>query len=235
VIVHTEFSKNKVVELGWCQPEQVHVVPHGVLECHDLPTSTRMTPVGEEQTILFFGALRSYKGVDFLIRAFAQLPATLLASTRLVIAGKPGMDPSELYQLARSLGVDHRITWRLRFIRDEEIPDLFRQATLVALPYREIDQSGVLMTAVAFGRPIVASRIGGIPEVIRDGVHGRLVEVGDVNGLATALGKLLLDPDQRERMQKALALLRTGSLAWESCASQTISLYNHVLRPAIAT
>jgi glycosyltransferase involved in cell wall biosynthesis len=235
VIVHTEFSKNKAVELGWCRPEQVHVVPHGVLECHDLPTSTRMIPVGEEQTILFFGALRSYKGVDFLIRAFAQLPATLLASTRLVIAGKPGMDPSELYQLARSLGVDHRITWRLRFIRDEEIPDLFRQATLVALPYREIDQSGVLMTAVAFGKPIVASRIGGIPEVIRDGVHGRLVEVGDVNGLATALGKLLLDPEQRERMQKALALLCTGSLAWENCASRTISLYKHVLRSGTAT
>ena len=178
VIVHTEFSKNKVVELAWCRPENVHVVPHGVLECHDLPTSVRTTSAAEEQTILFFGAVRPYKGIDFLIRAFAQLPATLQASTRLVIAGKPGMDPSNLYRLARSLGVDHRITWHLRFIRDEEIPELFGQASMVALPYREIDQSGVLMTAIAFGKPIVASRIGGIPEVIRDGVHGCLVEVG---------------------------------------------------------
>ena len=232
VIVHTEFSKNRVVELAWCRPEKIHVVPHGVLECHDLPVSVRTTSAGEEQTILFFGAVRPYKGIDFLIRAFAQLPTALLASTRLVIAGKPGMDTSDLYQLARSLGVDHRITWHLRFIRDEEIPELFRQASLVALPYREIDQSGVLMTAIAFGKPIVASRIGGIPEVIRDGVHGCLVEVGDVNGLATALGELLLDPDQRERMQKALELLRTGPLTWENCANRTISLYNQVLRPA---
>ena len=187
---------------------------------------------GRSKRSSFLERCEPYKGIDFLIRAFAQLPTALLASTRLVIAGKPGMDTSDLYRLARSLGVDHRITWHLRFIRDEEIPELFHQASPIALPYREIDQSGVLMTAIAFGKPIVASRIGGIPEVIQDGVHGRLVEVGDVNGLATAFGELLLDRDQREGMQKALELLRTGPLTWGNCANRTIGVYNQVLRPA---
>jgi glycosyltransferase involved in cell wall biosynthesis len=236
VIVHTEFSKNKVAELAWCRPEKIHVVPHGVLECHHLPTSDKTTSQEEEeQTILFFGAVRSYKGVDLLIQAFARLPAVLKASTRLVVAGQPGMDASELHRLAESLGVDHRIAWHLRFIRDEEIPELFRKASLVALPYRDIDQSGVLMTAIAFEKPVVASRIGGIPEVIQDGVHGYLVEVGDVNGLATALGKLLLDRDRREGMQKAVALLRSGPLAWDSCAKRTIGLYDQVLHSAADT
>jgi glycosyltransferase involved in cell wall biosynthesis len=235
VIVHTEFSKNKVVELGWCRPEGIHVVPHGILECYQQAANVEPAAVAGEPTILFFGSVRAYKGIDFLIRAFAQLPAAVRAVTRLVIAGRPAMDTSELHRLAQSLGVDHRITWHLRFISDEEIPGFFRQATLVALPYREIDQSGVLMTAIAFEKPVVASRIGGIPEVIKDGVHGRLVERGDVDGLASALHSLLLDPDQRAAMQKALAVLRTGTLAWQSCATRTIDLYHQVLRPAIAT
>jgi glycosyltransferase involved in cell wall biosynthesis len=233
LIVHTEFSRRRVIEMGWCRPENVHVVPHGVLECHDLPTNVSSTASADgEQTILFFGSVRPYKGIDYLIRALAKLPAGLLASTRLVVAGNPGMDTSKLFDLAQSLGVDHRITWHLRFIRDEEIPEFFHRASLIVLPYREIDQSGVLMTAVAFGKPIVASRIGGIPEVVHDGIHGYLVDVGDVDGLATAVSKVLLDREKREDMQKALAQLRTGPLAWSSCASRTIDLYQQVLRSA---
>ena len=174
VVVHTEFSRKKILELGWCAPEKLHVIPHGVLECHQGTANIPDAGTGQEQKLLFFGHVRVYKGVDLLIRAFAQLPPDLLASTRLVIAGKPGMDASELQQLAQALGVNHRIDWHLRFVPDEEIPAFFSQASLVVLPYRDIDQSGVLMTAIAFEKPIVASRIGGIPEVIQDGVHGRL-------------------------------------------------------------
>jgi len=239
VIVHTEFSRNKILERDWCHPDKIHVVPHGVLECHQDPPSLKTASTEKdakpekEQTILFFGHVRAYKGVDLLIRAFAQQPPAVLASTRLVIAGKPGIDASELRRLAQSLGVDHRINWHLRFVSDEEIPEFFGQASLVVLPYRDIDQSGVLMTAIAFEKPIVASRIGGIPEVIQDGVHGYLVEPGDVNGLAAAVGKLLLEPERRETMQKALGLLRTGPLAWGSCANRTLGVYKHILRPSI--
>ncbi len=236
VIVHTEFSRNKIFEQGWCDPDKVHVVPHGVLECHQEQVGGQSAPAEHykqaeaEQTILFFGHVRVYKGVDLLIRAFAQLPPALLANTRLVIAGKPGIDAPDLRQLAQSLGVDHRITWHLRFVPDKEIPEFFGQASVVALPYRDIDQSGVLMTAIAFEKPIVASRIGGIPEVIQDGVHGRLVEPGDFNGLSAALSELLREPERREAMRKALGTLRTGPLAWNSCASRTMGIYEQLVR-----
>ena len=102
-----------------------------------------------------------------------------------------------LKQLECSLGIQNRVEWNLRFIPEREVAALFRSATVVALPYLEIDQSGVLMTAIGFERPIVATRIGGIPETIQDGVHGALVEPGDVAGLAEALGRMLGDPAAR--------------------------------------
>jgi glycosyltransferase involved in cell wall biosynthesis len=228
VLVHTEFSRKKILEKGWCAPEKIHVIPHGVLECHQGTASVPSTGTGQEQKLLFFGHVRVYKGVDLLIRAFARLPPDLLATTRLVIAGKPGMDASELQLLAQTLGVNGRIEWHLRFVPDEEIPEFFSQASMVVLPYRDIDQSGVLMTAIAFEKPIVASRIGGIPEVIQDGIHGRLVQPGDINGLAAALAELLCNPGRREAMQKALGVLRTGPLAWESCANRTIGVYHQL-------
>ena len=239
IIVHTEFSKNKILERGWCPADKIHVVPHGVLECYREPAigeanSGQTIATGKdrdsgEQTVLFFGHVRPYKGVDLLIQAFAQLPPAVLASTRLVIAGKPGIDILELRELAQTLNVDHRITWELRFIPDGEIAEFFNQASLVVLPYRDIDQSGVLMTAIGFETPIVATRIGGIPEVIQDGVHGRLVEPGDVNGLASAIGDVLLSPGGQAKMKRALGLLRKGPLAWESCAHQTLDVYRQVI------
>ena len=120
IIVHTEFSKNKILERGWCPADKIHVVPHGVLECYREPAigeanSGQTIATGKdrdsgEQTVLFFGHVRPYKGVDLLIQAFAQLPPAVLASTRLVIAGKPGIDILELRELAQTLNVDHRIT-----------------------------------------------------------------------------------------------------------------------------
>ena len=160
---------------------------------------------------MFFGCVEPYKGLDVLIRAFAALPADVRQQTQLLVAGTPNMDAAPLRQLARDLGVESQMVWRLNYIAEEEVPQLFREATLVVLPYRSIDQSGVLMTAVAFGKAIVASRIGGIPDVIEDGVHGLLVKPGDSQDLAQALQNLLTNPARRRSMEEATGhLAKTG-------------------------
>ena len=182
-----------------------------------------------DQTVMFFGNIEAYKGVDVLIRAFAQLPKDLRARTQLLVAGSPNTDVVSLQKLARDLGIEQRVVWMLGYIREEGVQQLFRSATIVALPYRAIDQSGVLMTAVAFGKAIVASRTGGFPEVITDGVNGILVTPGNVLQLAAALQELLVNPVRRQAMEQATSDLARTELSWASSARKTIALYETVL------
>ncbi len=141
------------------------------------------------------------------------------------------MDVGSLRALAKSLDIHHRIKWDLRFVEECEIPNVFREATVVCLPYREIDQSGVLLTAIAFDRAVVASDVGGIAETIQDCVHGLLVPSGDAGALSSALEKVLRDSTQRHAMESAVSSLRQ-ELAWEKIALRTVELYRALGRRA---
>jgi glycosyltransferase involved in cell wall biosynthesis len=230
IVVHSQFTRQQLLEKNWAPAEKIHVIPHGALDYYvslDGPGVTE--PVdASNQTVMFFGNIEAYKGLDVLIRAFALLPPQLLARTQLLVAGSPNTDIASLKTLAHDLGIEQRIKWKLGYIREEEVPELFRSATVVALPYRAIDQSGVLMTALAFGKAIVASRTGGFPEVIKDGVHGLLVTPGDVSELAAALQDLLANPARRQAMEQATRHLATTELAWSTSAQKTMALYEAV-------
>ena len=228
IIVHTEFSRKTILDRGWAAPEKVHVVPHGVLDYYQ-SFGTEDSSSDERLQILFFGNIEKYKGLDILLRAFALIPEGLRTRTCLVIAGRPGCDMTEFENLSRSLGIADQIKWDLRFIPEAEVAELFRSASLVALPYLRIDQSGVLMTAIGFEKPIVATRIGGIPETIQDGIHGALADPGDVKGLARALEQMLADPAKRRAAKKALHALRTGPLSWDHSAAETVKIYERML------
>jgi glycosyltransferase involved in cell wall biosynthesis len=174
-------------------------------------------------TLLFFGLIRQYKGLDVLLRALAELP-----EARLVVAGDP-LEPVEpLEALARELGVADRVEWRLGFLPEEEIPRLMHEATLVVLPYRKIDSSGVLATALGHGRPAVVTDVGGLPDAIRDFGAGRVVLPEDPAALAGAIRELL-EPD-------ALAAAFAGAeaarreLSWDAAAAAHESVYREVAR-----
>jgi len=228
LIVHSKFSKQRVLENRWMPQEKVYVVPHGPLEYYHAVKSQPAPLVSSEPVILFFGRIEHSKGVDFLLRAFAALPPGIMSQTRLVIAGKPGRTIESLRMLSTKLGIDHRVTWDLRFVAEKEVPSLFQSASVIVLPYREIDQSGVLMTAIAFGKPIIATRVGGIPETVQDRVHGFLVRPGDIPQLTQALHDILGDPERKAGMEKAVQRLRTGSLSWTSSAEKTLEIYRRL-------
>ncbi len=228
VIVHGACSRMRILEQGWIAPERLHLIPHGVLSYYRSLPTVPVAPAREEKVILFFGSIERYKGLDALIEAFALLPTELRQNTRLLVAGKPGIDMSAIRARAKVLGVDHRIRWELRYLEEDEIPRLFEAATLVALPYTEIDQSGVLMTALAFSKPVVTSRIGGFAETITDGVHGRLTAPGDIPALADALKSVLLDKAGQKAMQAAIADLSCGALSWDSISQQTLEMYSRL-------
>ena len=233
IIAHSQFTKQQIVEKNWAPSDRIHVISHGVLDYYlslgEGGGDGTERALSSNQTVMFFGNIEAYKGLDVLIRAVALLPTDLLGRTQLLVAGSPNTDIASLQKLARDLGIERRIVWKLGYIREEELPQLFRSATIVALPYRAIDQSGVLMTALAFGKAIVASRTGGFPEVIKDGVHGVLVTPGDVQELAGALQDLLTNPARRQSMEQATTHLARTELSWARSAEKTIGLYETVL------
>ena len=115
--------------------------------------------------------------------------------------------------------------WLERFIDENEIAAFMQRADVVALPYRQIDQSGVLFTALAFGKPILATRVGGFGEIADE--HGALHAVEpDLTSLARGLSELLDDPSSRSELAAAASKLADGDFSWREIARKTLALYD---------
>jgi glycosyltransferase involved in cell wall biosynthesis len=226
VVSHTEHGAARLRGAVGLDPDRVHVIPHGAFDyLTRLPEEQPLPPElaeAEGPVILFFGLLRPYKGIDVLLEAFREVEGA-----ELWIAGMPRMPLEPLRELAaRAPGT---VRFVPRFVTDPEIPALFRRADVVALPYREIEQSGVLYTALAFGKPIVASSVGGFPEVAERHGAARLVGPGDPGALARTLDELVSQPAQRESLAHAAAAAAAGPYSWDAIGRQTLDLYERLL------
>ena len=224
VVVHSEHGRGRLVgELG-IDPALVHVIAHGAFT--HLPALADPRPLPPElaavegPVVLFFGLLRPYKGLDVLLEAWRGI-----GGAELWIAGAPrGVGLAALRAAAPA-----NVRFVPRFISDPEIPALFDRADLVVLPYREIDQSGVLFTALAFGTPILASAVGGFPEVAAHGA-AELVPPGDPAALHTALKALLAYPARRQALGDAARRAAADAYAWPTIARQHLDLYSTLAR-----
>jgi glycosyltransferase involved in cell wall biosynthesis len=231
VVVHTRAGALAMAERYGADPAKVEVIPHGAFDYlagqpHGAPLPPELAAV-EGPVILCFGVLRPYKGVDVLIEAFEGV-----AGAELWIVGRPWMDVEPLRAAAARAGGTVRFVDR--FVAEDELPAYFRRADVVALPYRDIDQSGVLYTALAFGKAIVASSIGGFAEVAED--HGALVPVppGDPTALRDALAALVADPAARATQESRAATAANGPYSWDEAARLTLELYQRLLQSPTA-
>jgi glycosyltransferase involved in cell wall biosynthesis len=114
-------------------------------------------------------------------------------------------------------------------VSDRELPAFFRRADLVVLPHRTVDVSGVLFAGLAFGKPMVLSDVGGFRELVEEHGAGRLVPPGDAPALAEAIGELLADPAERERLAARARAAAEGPFSWDSIAERTLGVYREVL------
>ena len=226
VIAHTQAGGHALVERFGADPQRVHVIPHGAFEY--LTRQPREEPLPPElaavegPVILWFGVLRPYKGVDVLLDAFRELDGA-----ELWIVGRPWM-PVE--PLRRAAAAAHgTVRFVERFITDPEIPAYFRRADLVVLPYRRIDQSGVLYTSLAFGKAMVLSDVGGFGEIGREHGAARLVPPGDPAALHDALASLVGDPAEREALGARAAAAAATHFSWEEIGRRTLSLYRELV------
>jgi glycosyltransferase involved in cell wall biosynthesis len=143
--------------------------------------------------LLTFGSIRPYKGVDLALEALARVEPTL--RVRLVVAGRSWGGVDELRAQAERLGLNGRVVFRDGFIPSEETALLFGMADASLLPYRSASQSGVVQLSFAYGRPVIATRVGGLPAAVEDGVDGILCEP-DAAALAAAIERMARDHDE---------------------------------------
>jgi glycosyltransferase involved in cell wall biosynthesis len=217
IVVHSEHGRRRLIgELG-ADPDRVHVIGHGVFE-HLASRPAGAPPFQTElPVVLCFGLMRPYKGIDLLLEAWKGIEGA-----ELWVAGMARMDISAL---RRSAPPGVRIV--PRFIGDDELGSYFARADLVVLPYREIDQSGVLFTALAFGKPLLLSDVGGFPEIAATGA-ARTFPSGDARALRAALQELLADPGARAQMAARARAAAQGELSWSAIARRTIALYERL-------
>ena len=233
LMVHTEYSRQLLIEGLGIPSYRVSVLPGGLYDHYESaaerePTCLAPEETETEQIILYFGNISYYKGLDILIRAFGQLPKARLSQARLLVVGNPRMPMEPIRTLAKEVGIEDRVTWDLRFIPEEEVHSVFSRATVVALPYRQIDRSGVLTTALSYGKPIIATRVGGFAEMLQDGVHGYLVDPGDPSEMAARMEDLLSDASRARAMGDAVRQLAKGWRSWDNVAQDLVQIYQEL-------
>lgn len=184
VVVHTTRMKQRLVDEFGLSPGRVVVMEHGIEPGRSATFEGEAAADAEPPLLLVFGIVVPRKGVDLLLDALRDIPFAF----RLVIAGH---GPDEAYrQRLRALLATHpqrdRVDWRDGFVPEAEMEQLFRDAALLVLPYRYIDQSGVLFQALRFGTPVLATRVGQFEHYVTTEV-GELAEPGAAAPLREAL------------------------------------------------
>lgn len=208
VIILSESLREKLVKQG-VERSKIFVIPHA-----------NFTYYGEEfdigtkkydyNRILFFGRINKYKGLDVLLEAMKKI---VEINPNLVLNIVGNGDISEYHEDFKLL--EKNLELNVRWIKDEEVAEFFIQSDLVVVPYIEASQSGVIPLAYSFGLPVIATRIGGIPEQVEEGETGYLIEPNNVEELVNSIVKLSGDLSLKEELGKNAYKYAKEKLTWE--------------------
>lgn len=239
IITHGRALADEIERTPGVKADRIRVVPHGNYnfvadrfgkwDRESSRESFHWTP--DVRSVLFFGFIRPYKGVDILIRAFGQLcrmTGSRSQRYRLLIAGADPFDvwtSGEYGDLLERAGILERTSLVREYIALEDAGRFFHASDVVALPYRSGSQSGALMLANAFIRPVVATRVGSIGESVEMQGSGILVQPEDVEALAGALEQLLEDRALADRLGRNGRDYADTELSWSRIAEQTLEAY----------
>ncbi|WP_243103951.1 glycosyltransferase family 4 protein [Clostridium sp. JN-1] len=206
VIVLSKVFKNDLTKFG-INKDKIDVIPHAKFSHYIKVNKGKKSDFSK--TILFFGRIHEYKGIRVLLKAF-KIIKTMDDGAKLLIVGNGNMTPYEqLIKNSKDVFVVNR------WIKDDEVGDFFSKADIVVLPYIDASQSGIIPIAYTFSIPVVASRIGGIPEQVDDGKTGILVEPRNEVELADACVKLLKNKQLLSEMGKNAYNKCLNEMSWD--------------------
>lgn len=240
IFVHTEKMKHELVEEYGVHGDAVTVIPFGI---NNSVPDTQLTPLearrhlrigSGDQTILFFGRIRPYKGAEHVVAAFQRI-APKHPEYRLIMVGEPKKESEQyLRDLQEMIARDpsaERVTQRFEFVPDSETEIYFKAADVLVLPYTDVFQSGVLFLAYSFGLPTIASDVGSFRDDIVIGQTGYICRPGDSEDLAQAIetyfsSDLYKNLDRRRQTIRDFANSRNS---WNAVSESTCKVYERLL------
>lgn len=242
IFVHTELMKQQLVQIFGVREQNITIIPFGT---YDMVPQTSLTPaeakrrLGLKQTdkaVLFFGRIAPYKGVDLLVDTFLKI-ASEDAGYRLIIAGEPMKDAEAQWRAVQAeikqSTAREQVIQHARFIADDEIEMFFKAADVLALPYSQIFQSGVLFMSYSFGLPVIGTDVGSFAKDIIEGETGFVCRPGDPGDFMRAIQTYFSSDlyktlgERRDRIKEFIKARHS----WERAGSKTADVYNQLTRP----
>ncbi len=232
LIVHFENGKEQLMKRWEIDSDKIDVIPHGLIPVKNMLSisdARRKLDLPENKKILlFFGSIRPNKGLDVLLETMSEI-VKKNPDILLVIAGALPRDMSfqPFQNLIVKLNLNEHIKTFIEFIPDEEVDLFFTASDLVVLPYKNFEsQSGVLLRACSHKKPIVASNVGAMSEIVSSDRIGELAEPDNVKSLALAIEKVLKNPDvYLSRYNPGLG----DKYNWENIGKLTLRCYEKAI------
>jgi len=235
IVVHSQYSKDRLISLFGVPEKKISIIYHGdylFMRQKEMTQKEARKILGiaeDKKVILQFGAIREYKGLDTLIYAF-KIFSQANDKAVLLVVGKPiRINISNYKKFIKELHLEEKIILKDYYIPLEEVGVYFFAADIVVLPYTEIDMSGSLQLAYAFGKPVLASRSGSFSEMVEDGRNGYLFSSGDTEVLAELLRKVISDEALLKAMGVRSREIAEEKFGWGKIAEKTLQLYKLVM------
>ena len=233
VISQARMNENELVEKYGVDREKITYIPHGHYMEYSEPATKEeslkyLNLPKDRPVILFFGQIKKVKGVGVLIQAMKDV-VLRYPNALCVIAGKVWHDDFSEYQnMINEYNLHENIRTDIKFIPDDEIKYYFNAADIVALPYLQIYQSGVVLLAYAYEKPVVATTEGEFLTVVKDGQTGLLVPANDSKRLGDALIWYMDNPEKAMKYAKDGKNDISVRLSWNNIASKVEKCYKMI-------
>lgn len=226
LIVHNNYTKNKLIELFNIAEEKIHVIPHGVYSSHLKKNNVNIIETQKSKyNILFFGLIRPYKGVDVLIKSLMLLPETYRNKLTVKIVGKNMSDISYKEMILKNR-LNRFVNIVDSFIPENEIENYFNWADLVILPYKKISGSGALLMSYTFNKIVLTSDLPAFIEETNNGKTGYIFKSNDPNDLCKKIIDYLEStPEQRKEYRSNIKELIEKKYNWKQSALLTYNVY----------
>lgn len=218
-VVHSPSVKKQLMAKYHIKADRVFVLPHSLYQHYyqDYNKQSLKDDLGikEDFVVLYFGSMRKYKGIPYLVKAFSALPHDVAQNSRLVMAGEDWGDDNMLTDSIDSSPYQHKITFSPQFVPDDMIPRYFSIADVVVLPYLRTSGSGVANIAMAYGRPIITSDLDVMRECLAGYQGAWFVAVGDF----AMIKEKILELYRKQKSGKAM-LYQPPPNSWDEIAAQ---------------
>ena len=232
VATHSERDRAQVIRLG-APAARVTRVPQGtpgIFQTSLVSKVEARRQLGVDTTrptILFFGLLKAYKGLRVLLSSLSRVREEV-PGVLLMIVGNPLGDDRDHLRMIETLGLCDSVQWERSYVPSRRVGLHFASADVVALPYLAASSSAVLLNAYAHSRPVVATSVGGLPEMVEHGRTGLLVPPDNPGALATALVELLRNPELARAMGDRARAYAMKYHEWQLIGQLTAEIYGTI-------